>query len=86
MKISTVFNVFQRFSTFFNVFQRFSTFHAILSDPQRAPQALSDPFGLEREPKNKRRAVPPEAAEAAVAAVANRKSLALPYYPMFKNW
>jgi len=78
-----------KISTVFNVFQRFSTFHAILSDPQRAPQALSDPFGLEREPKNKRRAVPPEAAEAAVAAVAavaNRKSLALPYYPMFKNW
>ena len=73
MKISTFFNVFQRFMLFFLT-------------PQRAPQALSDPFGLEREPKKKRRAVPPEAAEAAVAAVANRKSLALPYYPMFKNW
>jgi hypothetical protein len=73
MKISTFFNVFQRFMLFFLT-------------SQRAPQALSDPFGLEREPKNKRRAVPPEAAEAAVAAVANRKSLALPYYPMVKNW
>ena len=73
MKISTFFNVFQRFMLFFLT-------------SQRALQALSDPFGLEREPKNKRRAVPPEAAEAAVAAVANRKSLALPYYPMVKNW
>ena len=35
-------------STFFNVFQ--------LLKMTQPPQALSDPFGLEAEPKNKRRA------------------------------